>query len=46
LINDSNVTEYEIHASPTRSPVFNSGTTSRKEVWPKVKPALQNRQPT
>ena len=32
LINDSNVTEYEIHASPTRSPVFNSGTTSRINV--------------
>lgn len=32
LINDSNVTEYELHASPTRSPLFNSGKTSRINV--------------
>jgi hypothetical protein len=32
LINDSNVTEYELFASPTRSPIFNSGKTSRINV--------------
>lgn len=32
LINESNVTGYELHASPTRSPIFNSGKTSRINV--------------
>lgn len=32
LINDSSVTEYEVSASPTRSPIFNSGQTSRINV--------------
>lgn len=32
LINDSKVTEYELYASPTRSPLFNPGTTSRINV--------------
>jgi hypothetical protein len=32
LINDSNVTEYELFPSPTRSPIFNSGKTSRINV--------------
>lgn len=32
LINEPNVTEYELHASPTRSPIFNSGKTSRINV--------------
>jgi putative NADH-flavin reductase len=32
LINESNVSEYELFASPTRSPIFNSGKTSRINV--------------
>lgn len=32
LINESNVTGYELHASPTRSPIFNTGKTSRTNV--------------
>jgi hypothetical protein len=32
LTNESNVTKYEIHPSPTRSAVFNAGTTSRINV--------------
>jgi putative NADH-flavin reductase len=32
LINDSNVTEYELFPSPTRSSIFNSGKTSRINV--------------
>ena len=32
LINSEMVTEYELHASPTRSPIFNPGKTSRINV--------------
>jgi hypothetical protein len=32
LINEAEVTDYEIHASPTRSAVFNAGKTSRIHV--------------
>lgn len=32
LINESKVTEYELYASPTRSPLFNPGKTSRINV--------------
>ena len=32
LINESEVTEYEIHPSPTRSAIFDAGTTSRINV--------------
>lgn len=32
LIDDNEVTEYEVHASPTRSAIFNPGTTSRINV--------------
>ncbi len=32
LINESEVTEYEVHASPTRSAIFDAGTTSRINV--------------
>ena len=32
LINEDQVTEYEIHPSPVRSPVFNPGKTSRINV--------------
>jgi hypothetical protein len=32
LIDMDRVTEYEIHASPTRSAIFNSGSTSRINV--------------
>jgi nucleoside-diphosphate-sugar epimerase len=32
LINDKNVSEYEVYASPTRSPIFNAGKTSRINV--------------
>lgn len=32
LINDDNVTEYELYASPTRSALFNPGKTSRINV--------------
>jgi len=32
LIDESEVTEYEIHKSPTRSAIFDSGTTSRINV--------------
>tara|TARA_R110002050_G_scaffold48559_8_gene113016 strand:- start:9267 stop:10001 length:735 start_codon:yes stop_codon:yes gene_type:complete len=32
LINDSKVTEYELYGSPTRSPLFNPGKTSRINV--------------
>jgi hypothetical protein len=32
LINNSNVTEYELFASPARSPIFNSGQTNRINV--------------
>ena len=32
LTNESRVTEYEVHPSPTRSPIFNAGKTSRINV--------------
>ena len=32
LINETDVTDYEIHESPTRSAIFNAGTTSRINV--------------
>ena len=32
LVNEENVSEYTIHASPIRSAIFNSGTTSRINV--------------
>ena len=32
LINEDRVTEYEVHASPTRSAIFNPGQTSRINV--------------
>ncbi len=32
LINEVNVTEYEVHPSPTRSAIFNAGSTSRINV--------------
>jgi len=32
LIDESEVTEYEVHPSPTRSAIFDSGTTSRINV--------------
>jgi len=32
LTNEEEVTDYEIHASPTRSAIFNSGKTSRSNV--------------
>ena len=32
LINEDKVTEYEVHPSPTRSPIFNAGSTSRINV--------------
>jgi putative NADH-flavin reductase len=32
LLNEDMVTEYSVHPSPTRSPVFNSGKTSRINV--------------
>jgi len=32
LINEDQVTDYEIHASPTRSAIFNAGKTSRINV--------------
>jgi NAD(P)-dependent dehydrogenase (short-subunit alcohol dehydrogenase family) len=32
LVDDSKVSEYEIHSSPTRSTIFNAGTTSRINV--------------
>lgn len=32
LIDESEVTEYEIHSSPTRSAIFDAGTTSRINV--------------
>ena len=32
LINEDNVTEYEVHPSPTRSAIFNAGSTSRINV--------------
>ena len=32
LIDESEVTEYELHASPTRSAIFDAGTTSRINV--------------
>jgi hypothetical protein len=32
LIDDSEVTEYEVHASPIRSAIFDPGTTSRINV--------------
>jgi len=32
LVNDTEVTEYEVHASPTRSALFNPGKTSRINV--------------
>ena len=32
LINEDDVTEYEVHPSPTRSAIFNAGSTSRINV--------------
>jgi hypothetical protein len=32
LIDETDVTEYELHASPTRDAIFDSGTTSRINV--------------
>jgi NAD(P)-dependent dehydrogenase (short-subunit alcohol dehydrogenase family) len=32
LINEDHVTEYEVHPSPTRSAIFNAGSTSRINV--------------
>ena len=32
LINENEVTEYEVHASPTRSAIFNPGKTRRINV--------------
>jgi hypothetical protein len=32
LLNADTVTEYTVHASPTRSPIFDSGQTSRSNV--------------
>jgi nucleoside-diphosphate-sugar epimerase len=32
LINEGHVTEYEVNPSPTRSPIFNAGSTSRINV--------------
>ena len=32
LIDEDNVTEYEVHPSPTRSAIFNAGSTSRINV--------------
>jgi len=32
LVNQEHVTEYEVHRSPTRSAIFNAGTTSRINV--------------
>lgn len=32
LVNEDGVTEYEVHASPTRSAIFNPGVTSRINV--------------
>lgn len=32
LINDDKVTGYDVYTSPTRSPVFNAGSTSRINV--------------
>ena len=32
LVNEDKVTEYELHASPTRSAIFNAGPTSRINV--------------
>jgi hypothetical protein len=32
LINETEVTDYEIHPSPTRSAIFDAGTTSRINV--------------
>ncbi len=32
LVNEDKVTEYEVHSSPTRSAIFNAGTTSRINV--------------
>ncbi len=32
LVNQEHVTEYEVHISPTRSAIFNAGTTSRINV--------------
>lgn len=32
LVNEDKVTEYEVHPSPTRSAIFNAGTTSRINV--------------
>ena len=32
LIDESEATEYEVHPSPTRSAIFNAGTTSRITV--------------
>lgn len=32
LVNEDTVTEYEVHSSPTRSAIFNAGTTSRINV--------------
>jgi hypothetical protein len=32
LINEDEVTEYEVHPSPTRSAIFNAGSTSRINV--------------
>jgi hypothetical protein len=32
LVNETEVTEYEVHGSPTRSAIFNAGLTSRINV--------------
>jgi hypothetical protein len=32
LVDEGEVTEYEVHPSPTRSAIFNAGTTSRINV--------------
>ena len=32
LINSESVTDYELHPSPIRSPIFNAGRTSRINV--------------
>ena len=32
LLNEDEVSDYEVHPSPTRSAIFNAGTTSRINV--------------
>lgn len=43
LINEKSVTEYDIYSSPIRSPLFNSGKTSRINVGNFMANLLSNR---